>query len=70
LLWFELCNVLKASEPPLKRLFCQDYNGTFRFKGAGGAGEGEYLPKNVKILNWGDEKLTRLLALTSKIVWR
>jgi hypothetical protein len=25
--------------------------------------------KIVKILNWGDEKLTRLLALTSKIVW-
>jgi hypothetical protein len=24
----------------------------------------------VKILNWGDEKLSRLLALTSKIVWR
>ena len=26
--------------------------------------------KIVNILNWGDEKLSRLLALTSKIVWR
>jgi hypothetical protein len=54
-------------------LFCQDYNGAFCFKG-----EGEYslrylqleTIKIVKILNWGDEKLTHLLVLTSKIVWR
>jgi hypothetical protein len=26
--------------------------------------------KIVNILNWGDEKLSRLLALTGKIVWR
>ena len=62
----------------MKRLICQDYNGAFRFKGGGGGGEYllryEYLQletkKIVKMLNWGDEKLSRLLALTSKIVWR
>jgi hypothetical protein len=42
--------------PPLKRVFCQDYNGAFRFKGGRGCSL-RYLQletiKIVKILNWG-----------------
>jgi hypothetical protein len=36
---FGCVSVLKAFDPPLKRVFCQDYNGAFRFKGGGGGGE-------------------------------
>jgi hypothetical protein len=32
------CVVLKAFDPPLKKVFCKDYNGAFRFKGGGGGG--------------------------------
>jgi hypothetical protein len=30
---FGLCNVLTALDPPFERLFCEDFNGGFCFKG-------------------------------------
>ena len=33
---FGLCNVVSALDPPFERLFYEDFNGDFRFKGGGG----------------------------------
>jgi hypothetical protein len=34
LFWF-VCNVMTAFDPPFERLFYEDFNGGFRFKGGG-----------------------------------
>jgi hypothetical protein len=57
----------------LKSVFCQDYNGAFRSKGGGMFAEISTIRNNKNRKNFKlgrDEKLTRLLALTSKIVRR
>jgi hypothetical protein len=55
----------------LKRVFRQDYNGAFRFKMGGGMfAEISTIRNNKNRKNFKlgrDEKLIRLLALTSKI---
>jgi hypothetical protein len=35
---------MTAFDPPFERLFYEDFNGSFRFKGGGG----KYLPKYLK----------------------
>jgi hypothetical protein len=64
-------SVLKAFDPPLKRVFCQDYNGAFRFNGGGGGCSLRSTirnNKNRKNFKLGrDEKLTRLLPTHDKV---